>query len=445
VARTDKMKLGLSIRRLGYHVAAWRHPETRADCGEDFECFLTSVRAAERAKFDMVFLADGLAVRAVDEPRGSLCRSNENVELEPLTLLAALAPMTKHIGLVATSSTTYNEPYHVARRYASLDHISGGRAGWNVVTSWSEMEALNFSREKHLDHNARYDRAREFVDVVTGLWDSWESGAFVRDKQSGVFYDPVKSHVLNHKGPHFQVRGPLTSSRTPQGRPVIVQAGDSEPGRELAAAHADLVYTNDYVLAAAKSYYADLKDRLARHGRVADDVKILPGFQPIVGATRQEARDKFDTLQMLIDPMTGLANLHKLLGDCSGFDLDAPLPPDAAFETSTSNARKTLELARQQNLTLRQLYQSTAGKAGIRQVIGTGADVADELEQWFLEYACDGFNICPSHMPHGIDDFAEFVVPELRRRNLFRTEYEGRTLRENLGLRPHVNRYECDG
>lgn len=442
MARKGQIKLGLSIRRLGYHVAAWRHPEVDPGRAECFPRFVETVQAAERAKFDMVFLADGLAVRANDNPAGSLARSSENVELEPLTLLSALAPMTRHIGLVATSSTTYNEPYHVARRYASLDHISGGRAGWNVVTSWSEQEALNFSREKHLEHATRYDRAKEFVEVVTGLWDSWESDAFVHDKQGGAFYDPAKLHVLNHRGPHFQVRGPLTSSRTPQGRPVIVQAGASEQGREISAAHADLVYTNEYDLAAAKGYFRDIKDRLPRYGREDGDLKITPGIQPIVAATRQEARDKVQQLQELIDPLTGMASLYGLLGDLSGYDVDAPLPDDFVALGKTSNAKLTLDMARRENLTIRQLYMRIGAKAGIRQIVGTAADIADDLEHWFQEEGCDGFNVCPSHLPQGIDDFARFVVPELQRRGLFRTEYEGTTLRENLGLKPYVNRYE---
>jgi len=443
MARKDQIKLGLSIRRLGYHTAAWRHPDVDADSAENFASFLAAVQAAENAKFDMVFLADGLAVRSVDKPVGSLSHSNENVELEPLTLLAALAPMTRNIGLVATSSTTYNEPYHVARRYASLDHISGGRAGWNVVTSWSEMEALNFSREHHLDHATRYERAREFVDVVTGLWDSWEDGAFVRNKQTGQFYDDAKLHVLEHRGKHFQVRGPLTSSRTPQGRPVIVQAGASEQGREISAACADLVYTNDYHLPTAREFYRDMKSRLQKFDRHADELKILPGIQPFVGATRQEAQDKLDELQALIDPLTGLASLYGMLGDCTGIDLDSPIPDDAVFENRTSNAGKMLDLARRESLTLRQLYQRTAGKAGIRQIVGTPADIADDMEQWFTEEACDGFNICPAQMPNGLADFAARVVPELQRRGLFRTEYEASTLRGNLGLALPKNRYEA--
>jgi FMN-dependent oxidoreductase (nitrilotriacetate monooxygenase family) len=436
------MKLGLSIRRVGYHIAAWRLPQVQADGQEDFAFFLKSVQAAERAKFDLVFLADGLAVRANDEPAGSLACSNENVELEPITLLAALAPLTKHIGLVATASTTYNEPYHIARRYSSLDHISGGRAGWNLVTSWSELEAQNFNRDKHLDHATRYERAREFYEVVTGLWDSWESGAFLRNKDTGIFYDQSKLHVLNHRGEHFQVRGPLTASRTPQGRPVIVHAGASPVGQEIGATLSDVVYTNEYQLEAAQQYYRTLKDRAVAFGRKADDLKILPGIQPIVGRTREQAQAKLDRLQDLVHPLIGLASLYNLLGDLSSYDLDGPIPQNVLMEGKTSNAIKTLDLARRENLTIRQLYKRTAGKAGIRQVIGTAADIADDMEKWFTSGACDGFNICPAYSPDGIEEFSEFVIPELQKRGLFRTEYEGGTLRENLGLPAYVNRYE---
>ena len=434
-----KMALGLSMRRLGYHIAAWRHPDTRADAGESFDCYVEAAQAAEAAKFDMVFLADGLAVRAVDEPRGSLCRSNENVELEPLTLLAALAPLTHRIGLVATSSTTYNEPFHVARRYASLDRISKGRAGWNVVTSWSEMEALNFSREHHLDRDTRYARAKEFAEVVTGLWDSWEPDAFLRDKAGGLFYDPAKLHVLNHRGAHFQVRGPLTASQSPQGRPVLVQAGSSGDGQELAAAYADVIYTNQYSIETALDYVRLLEPRLAAFGRTRRDIRVLPGIQTFVAATRAEAQAKLDALQALIDPVTGIATLYNLLGDLSGFDVDGPLPEQALRPDITSNGRKTFEMAQREALTIRQLYMRTAGKAGILQLIGTAADIVDQMEAWFTAGACDGFNLCPSHFPHGLNDFVTFVLPELRRRNLFREDYESTTLRGNLGLPPYIN------
>ncbi len=438
----NQMKIGLSIRRLGYHIAAWRLPDVQADGSEDFSFFLKNVQAAEAAKLDFVFLADGVALRTIDEPPGSMACSNENVELEPTTLLAALAPMTKNIGLIATASTTYNEPYHIARRFSSLDHISGGRAGWNVVTSWSELEALNFNREKHMEHASRYERAKEFLDVVTGLWDSWESTAFLRDKASGVFYDPGKLHVLNHKGPHFQVRGPLTASRTPQGRPIIVQAGGSPAGQEIAAASADLVYTNEYDLPKAQAFYHALKAGAVAAGREPDDIKILPGIQPFVGRTRAEAQAKLDRLQELIHPLAALSSLFRLVGNLDAYDLDGPIPEDLPTEGRPSNAIKTLEFARAQNLTIRQLAQRTAGRAAIRQLVGTPSDIADQMEEWFSAGACDGFNVCPAYSPQTMHEFAEFVVPELQRRGLFRTEYEGRTMRENLGLRPYVNCHE---
>jgi len=281
-----QMKLGLSMRYLGYHDAAWRHPEVPPGGATDFKYFLNSARIAERAKFDMVFFADGIGIRADDNPPGSLARTNRNVELEPLTLLSALAAMTGHIGLVSTASTTYNEPYHIARKFASLDNISGGRAGWNIVTSWSEQEAWNFSRDTHLDYDTRYDRAKEFVDVVTGLWDSWENDAFVHDKASGQFYDPSKLHVLNHRGKHFTVRGPLSAPPTPQGRPILVQAGAAEQGQEIAAANADVVYAAQVDLAGAKAYYAGLKARMAKYGRAPERLKVMPAVTIIVGRTR---------------------------------------------------------------------------------------------------------------------------------------------------------------
>ncbi|AJE98302.1 LLM class flavin-dependent oxidoreductase [Pandoraea apista] len=431
-----KMKLGLSMRYLGYHVAAWRHPEVPADGALDYRYFLANAQKAEAAKFDMIFFADGLGIRAQDNPRGALARDMRNAELEPLTLLAAIAANTSHIGLVATASTTYNEPFHVARKFASIDHISGGRAGWNVVTSWSNEEARNFGRDEHLGYEERYERADEFVEVVKSLWQSWEDDAFVRDKASGVFYDERKLHVPNHSGKHFQVRGPLNSARTPQGRPLIVQAGASEAGRALAAREADLVYSNSHNLAHAQAYYRDLKARLAAHGRAPDDLLIMPGLTPFVGRTRQEAQDKFDQLQELIDPISGLASLYDALGDLSGYPVDGPVPQIEAGGSIRSIAENLLAMARSENLTIRQLYQRVAATYTVRMVIGTPADIADQMEAWFRNEAADGFNICPATLPHGIDDMVELVVPELRRRGLFRTEYDGTTLRANLGLKP---------
>ncbi|WP_144109431.1 LLM class flavin-dependent oxidoreductase [Paraburkholderia sp. BCC1886] len=428
----SKMRLGLSMRYLGYHMAAWRHPDVPANGAIDFNYFLSSAKKAEAAKLDMIFFADGIGIRANDKPAGSLERDSKNAELEPLTLLAAIGSHTERIGLVATASTTYNEPFHIARKYASIDHISGGRAGWNVVTSWSQQEAWNFSRDEHLGYEERYERADEFVDVVKKLWSSWEDDAFIRDKQSGVFYDASKLHVPNHKGKHFSVRGPLNSARTPQGQPIIVQAGAAEAGRELAAKSADVVYSNAADFEGAKAYYDDIKGRLARYDRTPDQLLIMPGVTLYVGETRQEAQDKFDQLQDLIDPLSGLAMLYGVLGDLSGYDLDGPVP-DVGNQRVRSIAENLLTTARKENLTIRQLFKRVAS-SNSRQLIGTAADITDELEAWFRDGAADGFNICPPTLPQGMDDLAQFVLPELRKRGLFRTEYESSTLRGNLGL-----------
>ena len=438
--RKTQMKLGLSMRYLGYHDAAWRHPEIPPGGATDFKYFLNSARIAERGKFDMVFFADGIGIRADDNPPGSLARTNRNVELEPLTLLSALAAMTSHIGLVSTASTTYNEPYHIARKFASLDNISGGRAGWNVVTSWSEQEAWNFSRDTHLDYDTRYDRAKEFVDVVTGLWDSWENDAFVHDKASGQFYDPSKLHVLNHRGKHFTVRGPLSAPPTPQGRPILVQAGAAEQGQEIAAANADVVYAAQVDLAGAKAYYAGLKARMAKYGRAPELLKVMPAVTTIVGRTRAEAQAKFDQLQELIDPMVGLASLFSSFGDLSGYPLDGPVPEPVNAKVR-SIAYNLWNLAQRENLTIRQFYQKKSAGSGGLLLKGSAEDVADAMEEWMAEEAADGFNLTPTHLPHGIDDFVELVVPELRRRGRFRTEYESTTLRGNLGFPDYVNRH----
>lgn len=435
------MKLGLSMRYLGYHAAAWRHPEVPSAGASSFRHFLHCARRAEAGKFDMVFFADGIGVRADDKPEGSLARSNRNVELEPLTLLSALAPMTERIGLVTTASTTYNEPYHIARKFASLDHISAGRAGWNVVTSWSQQEAWNFSRESHLDYDTRYERAQEFVDVVTGLWDSWDADAFVRDKASGQYYRPDGLHTLHHRGKHFQVRGPLNVDRTPQGRPIIVQAGANEAGQEIAAKDADVVYSSALELGAAQAYYASLKGRLGKYGREASHLLVMPALVTVVGATRAEAQAKFDQLQELIDPLVGLAHINTQMGDLSGYALDGPVP-EPVNAPVRSLAYKWWEKATKDGMTIRQLYSEHAGGGGLR-VIGTASDVADVMEHWIEQGGADGFNLTPTHLPHGIDDFVALVVPELRRRGVFRTEYEGTTLRENLGLPAYRSRREA--
>ncbi len=434
-----QMRLGLSMRYLGYHDAAWRHPDVPADGASDYRHFLACAQMAEAACLDMVFLADGIGVRANDDPPGSLSHSNRNVELEPLTLLSAIAPMTRHVGLVSTASTTYNEPYHVARKFASLDHISGGRAGWNVVTSWSEQEAWNFSRETHLDYDTRYERAREFVDVVKGLWDSWSPDAFTHDKASGQFYDPAGLHVLDHRGKHFKVRGPLSVRPTPQGRPLLVQAGANAMGQEIAAADADVVYASTNDFEAAQAYYASVKGRMAAYGRTPDQLLVMPALVPIVAPTREAARAKLERLQALIDPLAGLARIYTLMGDLSGHDLDGPVPEPTGARMR-SMATGWWRRAQAEGWSIRQMYSEYAIGEGFR-VIGTPADVADVMEDWIERGAADGFNITPTHLPGGMEDFAALVVPELRRRGRFRSAYEGATLRENLGLGPVASRW----
>jgi FMN-dependent oxidoreductase (nitrilotriacetate monooxygenase family) len=437
-----QMHLGMSIRGLGYHPAAWRHPDVPADGTLKFEHYARSATAAERGKCDLIFFADGIGIRERDIPRGSLARSGyEIVEMEPMTLLPALAVVTRHIGLITTASTTYNEPFNIARKFATLDLISNGRAGWNVVTSWSEAEAKNFNREQQVDYDTRYARAAEFVEVVRGLWDSWEEDAFLFDKRSGLFFDEAKMHVLDHRGRFFSVRGPLNVGQLPQVHPIVVQAGASEQGRELAAATADIVYAVHASKPAAQAFYADIKRRLARYDRSRDDLKILPALRPVVGRTVTEARAKYDQLQELLDPLVGLARLNQTFGDLSSYPLDGPVPVDKLGPAELrSISTQLLERTKRQNPTIRELYQEVAGMGGFC-LIGTASEIADVMQDWFENDACDGFNITPTHLPGGCEDFVSLITPELQRRGLFRKEYAGRTLRENLGLKRPVNRY----
>ncbi|WP_149539556.1 LLM class flavin-dependent oxidoreductase [Siccirubricoccus phaeus] len=435
-----QISLGLSMRYLGYHAAAWRHPSADPNAASSYAHYLHVARVAEAAKFDMVFLADGIGLRTKDEPPGALCRSHQTLELEPLTLLSALAPMTQRIGLVATASTTYNEPFHIARKWASLDHLSGGRAGWNIVTSWSEAEAWNFNREKHLDYETRYDRAAEFVEVVKGLWDSWEADAPVFDKASGIFFDQSKLHPLHHQGRHFKVRGPLTIKRTPQGRPVLVQAGASEQGLEIAAKSADVVYSASHHLEHARAYYTELKSRLAKYGRAPEELKIMPGITLFIGRTMAEAQEKYDLINALVAPEIGLSYLYGQLGDLSGYDLDGPVP-EPRNPMIKSISRNLLALAQRDKLTIRQLYTTIAAGFGGRVLVGTPESIVDDMEEWVAAGAADGFNICPPVLPLGLEEFVELVVPELRRRGMFREEYAGPTLRDHLGVKAPANRY----
>lgn len=440
----EQLRLGAFFNPTGHHVASWRHPDAQADAGVNFAHYGEIARTAERAKMDMVFIADNISVREAHPD--ALARSAQYIaNMEPITLISALAAVTSRIGLVATASTSYNEPYHIARKFASIDHISGGRVGWNLVTSGTVTDAYNFSRDEHYAHDVRYDRAREFARVVTGLWDSWEDDAFIRDKESGIFLDPGKMHQLDHKGDWFQVRGPLNVPRSPQGWPVIVQAGGSQDMINVAAEFAEVIFCAPLNLDQARRLYAEIKGRLAGHGRSREAVKIMPGLSPIVGRTAAEADEKQRRLDALTHPVVAKAILSFVLGDAdlSGYSLDDPMPDIVPTKISgQSTINHVMELARKGNLSLRETAQVVAGARGKFVVKGTPAHIADVMEEWFREEACDGFNVMPPYLPGALDDFVTYVIPELQRRGLFRMDYEGTTLREHLGLERPRSRYD---
>jgi FMN-dependent oxidoreductase, nitrilotriacetate monooxygenase family len=443
MARQDKIRLGAFLRGPGHHLAAWRHPEVPANPGLDFAHYRDAALIAEHGLFDMVFLADSLSARNGEQPIETLERTGHVVHFEPLTLLSALSAVTERVGLVATASTTYWEPFHLARLFASLDHLSGGRAGWNIVTSSDAAAAGNFGREAHPRHADRYARAEEFVDVVLKLWDSWDDEAFIADKASGLAIDRNGIHIPDHVGTHFRVRGPLNVARPIQGHPVMVQAGSSDAGQDLAARTAEVVFTAHATLQSAQAFYADLKARAAGLGRQPESIRIMPGIFPVIGATKTEAEDKFAAIQGLTDPVVGLALLSGLLGDAdlSGYDLDGPLPELDQSEAVKSRLKLVSGIARDRKLTIRETYLAIAGARGHYQVVGTPVEIADLLEEWFEGHAADGFNIMPPILPAGLSDFVDTVIPELQRRGLFRTAYEGATLRENLGLERPANRF----
>jgi len=435
-----RLHLGAFMRPAIIHSAGWRWPGGFADANFNFEHLKRFAQTLERGCFDAFFMADHLAV--LNMPMEALKRSATVTSFDPLTLLPALAVVTERIGLVATASTTYNEPYHIARKFASLDHLSNGRAGWNLVTSANPHEAWNFSRDDHLEHADRYRRAREFYEVVTGLWDSWADDAFVRDQASGVFFDPAKLHVLDHRGPEFQVRGPLNVARPVQGWPVIVQAGASEAGRQIAAETAEAVFGAANTLAAGREFYADVKARVRAAGRDPEHLKILPGAFVVIGDTLAAARAAKKRLDALVHPESAIASLGVLLGhDVSGCPLDGPLPEIPETNASRSSRAKLVAMARDEGMTLRELAQYAGGSYGLLEFIGTPATIADAMEEWLMSDACDGFNIMFPFLPQGLDDFVTRVVPELQRRGLFRHAYEGTTLRDHLGLPRIPNRH----
>ena len=435
-----QLHLGAFMRPVSIHTSAWRYPGGYADANFNFQHYVRFIQTLERGCFDAFFMADHLAV--LNMPMAALKRSATVSSFDPLTLLPALAALTSRIGLIATASTSYNEPYHVARRFASLDHISAGRAGWNVVTSANPHEALNFGREQHLDHAERYKRAREFYQVVTGLWDSWADDAFIRDVEQGVYFDPARMHVLNHKGDDFAVRGPLNVARPIQGWPVIVQAGSSEAGRQLAAETAEMVFSAEVTLTSAQAFYGDVKGRMAVLGRDPEHLKIMPGAFVVLGSSLAQAEERKAHLDSLVHPDSGISSLSVLLGcDASNFDLDGQLPDIPESNASRSSRDKLLGMARERRMTVRQMAQWVGGAFGILEMIGTPNMVADQMQAWLEAKACDGFNVMFPYLPVGLDDFVEQVVPELQRRGIFRRLYQGHTLRDHLGLPRPVNRY----
>lgn len=422
-----KMHLNLTLHSIGFHDAAWRHPHTDVNTLFDVKHYMQLARKAEAAKMDSLFLADSLYVQREGLKFGAF------QGLEPFTLLSAIAAVTERIGLIGTLSTSFSDPFNAARILASLDHISGGRAGWNIVTTGADAAAQNFGLDRISDHGDRYKRGQEFVQVALKLWDSWEEGALLLDKQAGRFADIDKVHEIDHEGAYYRVKGPLNVPRTPQGRIFLVQAGASKDGRDLAARYAEAIYTAQQDFGEARSFYADMKSRIARYERNANNVNILPGVCTIIGSTEEEAKRNAEELQELSSPEYALLQLTNHIGiDLSGFPLDASfpeLPAPQEIRAYQSRAELIANMAKRDNLTLRQVLARLTTGRGHGTVIGTPEQIADHLEHWFLHGAADGFNIMPQVIAGGLEAFTDFVIPELRRRRLFREEYESDTLR----------------
>jgi len=435
MAKQKKLKLGAIIHGVGGNPAAWRHPDVPSDASVNFNYYKEQALSAQAGKFDLVFIADGLYITEKSIPH-FLNR------FEPITILSALAAVTSNIGLVGTLSTSYSEPFTVARQFSSLDHISGGRAGWNLVTSPLEGSAKNYSKEGHPSHPERYKIADEYLEVTKGLWDSWEDDAFVRDKDSGVFFDPEKLHALEHKGEFFSVEGPLNIARSKQGQPVIFQAGSSDDGKDLAGKGADAVFTGHGNIEDAKKFYADVKKKAIEYGRSPDEVLIFPGIGPIVGRTEEEAERKYQEIASLVTIENALNYLGRFFEhhDFSQYPLDAPFPDlgDLGANSFRSGTDKIKQDAKEHHLTLREVALGALTPRG--NFIGTPEKIADLVQQWFEEEAADGF-IIATGVPSGLTDFVELVVPILQERGIYRTEYESDTLRGNLGLSIPENRY----
>ena len=434
------MHINLFIQSRGHHEAAWRHPKSSALPLTDIRYVVELAQKAEAGLFDSIFLADVLGLWNDVE-------STPFNWLEPITSLAAVAMATRRIGLIATCSTTYTEPYNLARQFASLDHISGGRAGWNIVTTWSPQAGANFGHIGQFGHADRYERAEEFMTVVKGLWDSWADDAVLDDRAQGRYADRRRVRQIDHKGPHYPVLGPLNMPRGPQGRPVFVQAGSSDTGKKFAARHAEAVFTAHLEKETARAFYADLKQLVAAEGRDPSHVVILPGFNPVIGSTEAEAARYEAELNELSDPEVGRHRLSQRFGghDFSHLSLDTPLsaddfPDPSKNEASRSRTEAVVALVAKEHPTLRQLLAKLAGARGHFTVAGPPEKIADIMQDWFETGAADGFNLMPPVLPHQLDLFIAEVVPLLRKRGLFRAAYDGETLRSHFGLsRPAVH------
>lgn len=440
MTKKRQIKLAAYLIGTGMHVASWRHPKAKPDASIDPAAFIKMAQIAEEGKFDLAFIADSLAINQESHPQ-ILNR------FDPVVIITAMAAATKKIGVAGTASTTYNEPYTLARQFASVDHISGGRAGWNMVTTSDATgeTALNFNLEKHWEHDHRYERAEEFIDVVKGLWDSWEDDAFLYNKETGRFFDPEKMHELHFKGKYLSVKGPLNIARSKQGQPVIVQAGSSEPGQRLAARTAEVVFIHRDNLEEAKRFYKELKSRLPEYGRGEDELLILHGISPIVGETEERAIEKYQELQKKVDPYEALKFVSGYMGnvDFSKYDLTTPakeveFPAVNSIQSQFFEMKKVID---EEELTVGDLYSRFFGPARKDGFVGTPEQVADEMEKWFTEKAADGFMIQFPLLPYDLEDFVKLVVPILQERGLYRFEYEGDTLRENLGLKKPQNQF----
>ncbi len=435
-----KMALALLPGGAAY---AWRYGNGRGGDRLDFELYKHIAQTAERGLFDILFLADSYGIREDRVGLSAMKGLSGAVHFEAFTLLSALAAVTRHIGLVATASTSYNEPYHIARKFASIDHLSNGRAGWNVITSTIDAEAYNFGLDEQYSNVVRYERAEEFLEVVQTLWDSWEDEAIVCDRVTNVYFDDAMVHHIDHRGKYFKVRGPLNLTRPPQGYPLICQAGASEAGWEFAARKADVMYGKAISLSEAQRFYAEVKGRMAKHGRTADQLKILPGLVAVVGKTEKDAREKFRAVQDCLTEKEGRSILTHLLPgiDLSGVALDEPIPD--TLEIAQAAKRFRIFLSRDgRRLTVREAIDYVSAGIGHLALIGSPGQIADEMVKWVNENGADGFNLMPHFIPDGVEDFVNLVVPELQDRGAFRTVYEGGTLRERLGLaRPRNQHY----